>query len=504
MTTDRPLAVKISGNAKSPDWWRSARHVTVAAIGVFFLSTIREGHLWGDDFAQYLRHADNIARFTPYAETGYIYNPQNAIVGPKSYPPAYPAVLAPVAALYGANLNAYKALAVFLFLISLLVVGRLFANDLSRRNVWICLTVVGFSPVYWEVKDGIASEHLFLPLWYATLLVADDWYRRQKVYGNQFMHGAILGGLIFLTCATRTVGVVLLPMIVACEVLIARRVTRIGMCALATAVALLLVVRLILPSSGAGYLEQLQGISVSSLIANVYADTTSFSLIWQNGHWDGIRRIAGAGFALLGIVGFLRANVTRPTPLGIAMAGYFTVIVAWPSADGLRMILPLLPAFVFYLLVGINSLQSLPKGRIAASVASLAVLLFSLASFGAAYAAADFGPISTGVETGPATELFDFVRHHTRPDDVCLFFKPRALALYTGRRSSAYPLGTDEQDFRRYAASIGASVMIVRVGAEALTSEDQTFEMRAPFGAQDVEMVFHNAEFRVYRWKARG
>ena len=232
-------------------------------------------------------------------------------------------MLAPVAALYGANLNAYKVLAVFLFLISLLVVSQLFSNDLSKRNLWICLAVVGFSPVYWEVKDGIASEHLFLPLWYATLLVADDWYRRQKVYGNQFMHGAILGGLIFLTCATRTVGVVLLPMIVACEVLIARRVTRIGMCALATAVALLLVVRLILPSSGAGYLEQLQGISISSVVANAYADTTSFSLIWKNGHWDGIRRIAGAGFALLAIVGFLESQRDPADAAGDRNGGVF-------------------------------------------------------------------------------------------------------------------------------------------------------------------------------------
>ncbi|HEY3967271.1 MAG TPA: hypothetical protein VGM05_22115, partial [Planctomycetaceae bacterium] len=396
--------MNINGDANSPDWWRMARHVTVAAIGVFFLSTIREGHLWGDDFAQYLRHADNIAHFTPYAETGYIYNPQNAIVGPRSYPPAYPVVLAPVTAVYGPNLSAYKALTVFLFLISLLIASQLFSNDLSRRNLWICLSVVGFSPVYWEVKDGVASEHLFLPLWYAALLVADDWYRRQKIYGNQFMHGVILGGLIFLACATRTVGIVLLPMIIACEVMVSRRVTRVGMCALATAVALLLVVRLILPSSGSGYLEQLQGISVGSLVANAYADTTSFSLIWQNGHWDGIRRTAGAGFALLAIAGFLRANVTRPTPLGIAMAGYFAVIVAWPSADGLRMILPLLPAFVFYLLVGINSLQSFPQGRTAASAGGLAVLVFSLASFGAAYAAADFGPISTGVESRVATE----------------------------------------------------------------------------------------------------
>ena len=50
-------------------------------IGMFYLATIRDGHDWGDDFSMYIRHAQNLARGEPYAETGYIYNPQNPAVG---------------------------------------------------------------------------------------------------------------------------------------------------------------------------------------------------------------------------------------------------------------------------------------------------------------------------------------------------------------------------------------------------------------------------------------
>lgn len=508
MTTDQALATAPSPSAASPTGflsaqaqWRIMRHVSLALIGVFFLTTFRDGHTWGDDFAQYLQHAENIANSAPYAATGYIYNSQNAIVGPQAYPPAYPTALAPVAAFYGANLSGYKALGVLFFLIALLVATRLFSNDLSPRNVWICLTIIGFSPVFWAVKDGIMSEHLFIPLWYAAVLVADDWYRRQKLYGNQTLHGVILGVLIFLACATRTVGIVLLPMVVICEALLARRATRVGISALSTAILFLVTLRLVLPASGSGYLEQLSGISVRQLLANAYSDTTSFSLIWQNGHWDSVRRIAGAGFAILAAIGFLRANVWRPTPLGAAMAAYFTVIVVWPSADGLRMLLPLLPAFVFYVLVGMSSLRFLRVTRNAGWAAGLALLLFSLCSFGAAYATSDFGPIPTGVATRPAAELFEFVHTQTRPHEVCLFFKPRALALYTGRRSSAFPLGTDEHALWQYAESIGARIIIVRDEAADRTDEDQTCEMAAPFGTRDVEEVFHNSMFRVYRCK---
>jgi hypothetical protein len=107
----------------------------------------------------------------------------------------------------------------------------------------------------------------------------------------------------------------------------------------------------------------------------------------------------------------------------------------------------------------------------------IVLLMFSMMSYGAFYSTTDFGRLSEGVETRPAQELFDFVRNHTQPDEACLFFKPRALALYTGRRSSAYPLGTDEQEFWKYATAVGAKLIIVREGAADLRFEDQTYEM---------------------------
>ena len=477
--------------------WAIFRYLTLVLITSFFLTTIRSGHSWGDDFAQYLQHATNIAHFRPYSESGYIYNPQNAIVGPRAYPPGYPASLAPVAALSGSNLHAFKIMNVLFFLVALIVVGRLFSHDLSGRSLWVCLTIIGFCPIYWEYKDAIASENLFIPLWYATIYVADDWYRRQRVYGSQTLHGVILGGLIFITCATRTVGVVLLPTVVVCEVMLARKVTRVGISSLLTAISLLVTEKMILPSSGAGYVEQLSGISLSSVIANTYSDTTAFSLIWQNRNWEGLRKIAGLAFVMLAVIGFLRTNLPRLTPLGIAVTGYFVLIVAWPSADGLRMVMPLLPAYLFYLLRVISNLLMTPT---ATKAGSLGLLCFSLFTYGAYYSRVDFERLANGVETTPAQELFDFVRNHTQPEEVSLFYKPRALAFYTGRRSSAFPLGADEQGFWQYANDIGANLIIVREGAGDIKSDDLTFEMNAPFSGPNIEEVFHNSMFHVYRW----
>ncbi|HEV2672560.1 MAG TPA: hypothetical protein VGU74_15810, partial [Gemmatimonadales bacterium] len=71
--------------------WRLA-----LVVGVLYLATIRAGHGWGDDFAQYILHARNIAAGVPYTQTGYIYNPDNPEVGPRAYPPGFPVLLVPV------------------------------------------------------------------------------------------------------------------------------------------------------------------------------------------------------------------------------------------------------------------------------------------------------------------------------------------------------------------------------------------------------------------------
>ncbi|MDB5391388.1 MAG: hypothetical protein JWM11_7034 [Planctomycetaceae bacterium] len=477
--------------------WRLVHALTLILVGVLFVATIRHGHHWGDDFALYLKHASNIAEWKPYSDTGYIYNPLNPVVGPKSYPPLFSTVLAPVALVFGLNLVAYKTLLVLLFVVSLALAAKLFSRDMRGRDLWIVLTIVGFSPVSWELKEAIISEHLFTPLWFATLLLLDDWYRRKLSYGNPATHGLILGMLIFLTCCARTVGVVLLPIVVLCEILIAHKLTRVGLVALLTATLLIVSERLLLPSSGAGYLEQLKGISVSQLISNFYYDLNAFKLLWKNDSWWFFSKQVGLILIAFALLGLVHLNLKTVTPLCIAVVAYFALIVAWPSAEGLRMVIPLLPAFLFYVIAGFGSVLSVPRLKVSGPIV---LLIYSLCSFASYYSRADFGPITQGVESESARELFEFVRDRTPRGEVTLFFKPRALALFTDHPASAFPTGSSEDEFWRYADSINAGLIIVRDNARLEVLEDKTFEMVGDFSRQKVSEVFHNSQFRVYWW----
>ncbi|MGH9843092.1 MAG: hypothetical protein ACREEM_30505 [Blastocatellia bacterium] len=117
--TESGLAIALGQHADASETAaRRSRRLailTILLVGAFYLATIRQGHPWGDDFGMYISHARNIAEGTSYSQTGYIYNP-DAIIGPKTYPPVCPALLAPVYKLWGLNLAAMKVEIILVFL----------------------------------------------------------------------------------------------------------------------------------------------------------------------------------------------------------------------------------------------------------------------------------------------------------------------------------------------------------------------------------------------------
>ena len=69
--------------------------LVLLSIPLFFLN-IYSVHTWGDDFAQYIKEAQNIAWGKPYYQSNYIYNQYNPTYAPPQYPPGFPFLLAQV------------------------------------------------------------------------------------------------------------------------------------------------------------------------------------------------------------------------------------------------------------------------------------------------------------------------------------------------------------------------------------------------------------------------
>jgi hypothetical protein len=122
----------------------------ISMIGVIHLATLRGGHEWGDDFSLYVAHARNIAEGRPYADTGYVYNPANPTLSPRTYPPTFPLLLVPVYVVFGMNLTAMKAFVVLLFTAMLGVLALLFQRRLPLPYVLGGLAVFALNPFVWQ------------------------------------------------------------------------------------------------------------------------------------------------------------------------------------------------------------------------------------------------------------------------------------------------------------------------------------------------------------------
>ena len=170
---------------------------------------------------------------------------------------------------------------------------------------------------------------------------------------------------------------------------------------------------------------------------------------------------------------------------------YVVVLLVWPSTQGLRFLLPLLPLLMFYAIYGLDRSSQLPENISAAAI--VALTLFLGASYLGAYRNTNDPELATGIHEVEAQQLFEFVRENTEADDVVVFRKPRALALFTGRRSSVYHEVADDIELWRYFSQINASYVATA------SWDDIYFKKFLERNEPRFESIFSNARYSLLR-----
>ncbi|WP_207394534.1 ArnT family glycosyltransferase [Bremerella alba] len=461
----------------------------LVAIFLFQLALMRQGHDWGGDFAQYLSHALNLATFQDYADTGYIYNPDAAVIGPRAYPPIFPLFLAPIYAIFGVDFTAFRVAILVLFVAMVAISTSLFARRLSAWPSLCLAGLLGFCPIFWDFNQQVISEHLFMLWWMLTFWVYQRYRGNFDQPSQHFGPAIVTGLLIYLAVGTRTVGIVLPPALLLTEFLVYRRLTRYAVVSITAAIVFYAIQKFLLPIGGSGYLDQLSEINFHSLTSNFFADSISFLFIWKNGHLNWLAAATGFGLSLIGITGFLKESWPRPQLLSIATVFYFLLVVLWPGANGIRMIWPLLPGFLFWILFALENVPLSTRWR---SICLTGFVVFTLACYAGKYSSSEFGPIA-GPESPSARELFAEVTKSVKPEESCLFFKPRVLAFYTQRHSVGYPIDLNHPSLNRTLEQAQADVVI--------TQSEQLPELEQLLQQDGFQIEWSNVDYQLWRKK---
>jgi hypothetical protein len=503
---DRSSIIRIK---EDPAMTRNALVLTslISLLGVIHLATLRQGQEWGDDFSLYVAHARNLTEGRPYADTGYVYNPANPVLSPRSYPPVFPLLLVPVYLLWGLNLTAMKVWVVLLFMALLGVLALLFSKRLPLSYVAGCLVLFALNPYVWQHKDRLLSETPFMLFAYLALLLAEK-AQQEVARRPALLWGLAAGAAAYLAVGTRTVGVVLLPSFLLAEWLRRRRLGTASAAMVASFLAGVVVQKCLLVVEGS-YLDQLV-FDPALYLRIASTEVLALGTFLENGYSDNARRIlfvcllALAGWACLARLRAIKG--AAPALRGVTACELFfvfnaVVLMFWPAAEyERRFLLPVLPLFFLWVAEGLHRLADTSFRNLEKPIAA-ALLLAVLLSYAGWYSLMDTGPIHNGVNAPEAAELFAWVRQQTDPDDVFLFPKPRAFALYTNRHSLAHHRADDPPGLARTLRKHRATHVVV-YHSSPFPIFQQSERVIENFIAEDPSRfakVYENQGFRVYR-----
>ena len=461
--------------------------VLLTCIAAFYAVTIREGNTWADDFALYIRHAENIYSGKAYFDTGYVYNPAVPIYGPPTYPPVFPLMLVPVYHFAGLDFWAMKCEQVGFFVLALLVIYLCFLDYTTPAASLLVVGLVGFNPNFWIAKDNILSDLPFLFFfWLAALLVL----RSSRTCGS----AALLGIVLYLAVGTRILGLTLLAGFVLHEVLQPRKLAAFTFIPAAICVTLFVAqTRMMAMAQGSSW--DLFHPTAFSVISNLFAYARALATFWMGASKTTFAFLLVAITSALAAVGLYSHIKRRFAFLEITLALYLAAVIIWPGRPGLRLLYPVIPFYVYLVVGGLSCLTAYFSTERARTLAIAAILLLMGTGYVNTYRKVNWGIIA---ETDGLTSFNDLCRRLqliTYADDVFVCRRPRALTLFARRRAAVYDTGPDAA-WWRFAAKIHASYLICN------RQEKQDAEFLLPLVARsrsNLDLLYQNGDFELYR-----
>ena len=439
----------------------------------------------------YVHHAQNIVEGRPYAETGYIYNPAVPVYGPRMYPPVFPLLLTPLYKLFGPSLVPMKLEQVAFFVLILGAVYGLWTRDLPPVHAIALVAILGFSPTFWDAKDSALSDLPFLLFFYVSALLV----RKAPHDQRGWWRWAVVTGLVlYLAMGTRSAGIALIAGLVLYSLLRYRTLTKLTVVALAVCGALVLLQTRLVGSGVGSYIGQSIHPSPHAVRTNLMAYTRAVGAFWVASAHNPLSYSLLAVVALLMIAGLFYQYKRGFTIVEAFLAPYLCVILLWPFPAGIRIMFPFIPWMVFLALTGLSCLTEHVFPRYS-TAATCGLLMLIAVPYVSAYHKTDFGPIRQSDGLPEFNQLCEAVRDHTRPRDVFICFRPRALSLYTSRAASTYDYHGTEQEFWQYASSIRAAYVITNT-----FNDDDGFLVRCVGKyTSRLELAYQNPNFTMYR-----
>lgn len=426
--------------------------LAVCCIPLFYLN-IYDVHTWGDDFAQYIREAINIANGEPYYKAEYIFNPLNPDYGPPQYPPGFPILLAPVVKVWGISFKPMLYLIAGCLAALLFVLYHFFKQHTKHDITAICLALICvYSGGVLELKSQILSD---IPCWLFTAIYIT--IRQRKEIKPIHTTLAVLAGTMAILIRSQALVLLLAEAFLLLTTIMSSvfKEKRLSIRPILTSLSFKLIVSTSLlfiicnyllfptPKSGLAYYNNLlqyhQGSWFLAIQENAYylyqLLIRNFQYFPWNVHFPLIfSQTIPYGIFVLAILGYFTSLRNKAGYLTIYFTLIIVLLVVLSQRQGVRFILYILP---IYLLYAYFILKQIVSKNLRINGVILAVL-FTIVYFNLAedeLRVAQGPPPDNYIPGDNEQQVFQYLKENVKADEVIVFNKPRLLSLLTKKKS---------------------------------------------------------------------
>jgi len=465
---------------------------------IFSVLSLRNDFCWGDDFAQYILQAKSLISgdYEHFSTLNQIRVENSTVcLGPSNYPWGFPLILAPVIALFGENFIVFQLYLGLFQILFLFAVYALFRNRLNRIQLLMVIALFAFNPFLFEFKKNIISEIPFL--FFSTLciyFIQNVFVEDKYILRKRLVSYILVGILLFCVFFIRTAGVVLLLVYLFSQIFYYVSGKKIK--SLDFLPYLVFLVLLYMESScaflrGASYKDvfgQGGGISFSSILANFWTYFKAMSDFYEIPVFSYV--IYGITFPFF-ILGFVR-RFSKDFLYGIFILGYIGMLVLFPANGGIRLLLPIMPFYFYFFMIGLERLPSITIKGIVQYVQGahlmpflIILICFMAISYQSVIIRSGKAKNIQGPLSEDSKELFDYIADKTGKKDSIIFWKPRAMILFSDRNS--FIIKETDQILKHS----GCYVVEENIG-DIHVSQDHCFLSHS-------ELLFENDSFKMYK-----
>jgi 4-amino-4-deoxy-L-arabinose transferase-like glycosyltransferase len=430
----------------------------IIALSLFLnLISLKSGHNWGDDFSMYIAQSKSIVENSVdnlIEQQIFLEKYSSELHGPFLYPWGFPVLLSPVYKIFGFNIIAMKIYVFLFFLGSLFILFFIFVDGLNERYRLLIVSLFALNPVFFYFKENVLSDVPFLFLTLLGMLLIKLFIIEKRFFINESISFFLLGFVVFYAYFTRPQGVVLFPILLICHFkeymdLLNNKQRKFLRKEYIQLVPYLTVALCLALNKHLFYENFYYFVNV--FLSQNIVETVKYNIVFYTvlpSEFFGSKTVFKLLYAVtvpFAIYGFI-ADFKKDYPFALFVIFNLSILLIFPyTTQGIRYIFFILPFYVYYFFKGFVEFKSI-SFKIPYKNAYVSLIYILIVTLMISYLLRDVnyvkkvyndnyytveGPYSKG-----ASEMINFIINSTKQNDKIVFFKPRALRLYTNRNTA--------------------------------------------------------------------